>query len=65
MGSQMSAADLNEAEALDGVIPMDHTEKMLGLIAFLLGKHLGMDLDESLCMPWVDTSDAALLGRIT
>jgi len=61
----MTAVDLAEAEAMDAVIPIDHTEKMLGLIAHLLLQHMGVqDVDSSICMPWVDNSPAAQQGRL-
>ena len=42
---------------MDQVIPLQHTEKMLGLIAWLLATYLGVDLKgasslEEICLPW-------------
>ena len=63
-GDSITPQTLDALEAIDNVMPIDHTQKMLGLIAFLLGQYLNADgVDVELCMPWIDMSDEALLQR--
>ena len=58
-GDSVLPGELDEFEALDLVVPADHTERMLGLIAMMLGQYLGRnDITAELCCPWVDMEAA-------
>jgi len=47
-----------EVEALDQVYPFKHTERMLGLIAYMLADRFKLSFGSStateVCMPWID-----------
>ena len=50
-------------DAYDRVMPIDHSQRMLGFIAYMIGKYLEMDLgsDDALrevCMPWLPEEKA-------
>tara|TARA_Y100000401_G_C8235701_1_gene180422 strand:- start:77 stop:340 length:264 start_codon:yes stop_codon:yes gene_type:complete len=54
----MTHDEFSELEAYDMVMPLDHTPRMLGLIAYMIAKYLEMDFGsdealEKICMPWL------------
>ncbi len=61
----MTPAEFDEWQARDAVIPLDHTEKMLGWIAYMMSRYLGYDDMEEVCMPWIDNSPLAQTRRAT
>ena len=54
----LTCEEFDQLQAYNKVLPIDHGPKMLGFIAYLLGKELIKDADlESLrfaCMPWLE-----------
>ena len=65
-GDSITPGQLDKLEAADRVVPMDHAEKMLGLIAMMLAGYLGMnEITSEMCCPWIDMSDEALMARAT
>ena len=65
----LTSNEFAELEAYDQVMPLDHSERMLGLLAFMVAKYLEMDFggDDELrliCMPWLPkektTSETAI-----
>jgi hypothetical protein len=53
--NSLTHEQFDEWQATDEVVPLDHTEKMLGLIVCLLGTYLGCGEGlEAIAMPWVD-----------
>jgi len=56
--ASLSSKDFDKLEAYDRVLPLDHTERMLGFIAWMLAKYLDLKTDdddglEKMCMPWM------------
>jgi len=54
----LTIEQFNEWAAYDEVMPLGHTPRMLGFIAFLLAKWLEVKMSgqmtlEQLCMPWM------------
>jgi len=64
----MTHDEFCELEAYDRVMPLDHTPRMLGLLAYMVGKYLEFDPGEAdlrrICMPWLpelkETSEGAI-----
>ncbi len=55
MFEALTAEQLAAIEERDKVLPLDHEARMLGLIAWMIGRYFGMDGDlDSVCMPWLD-----------
>lgn len=45
----------DELKARHEVMPYDHSQKMLGLIAWMLGQYLEVEgVDSDVCMPWIE-----------
>jgi len=57
MLESMSTDQFDRHAAYDAVVPLDHTEKMLGLIGWMLAAYLDMKIDDDelkkMCMPWI------------
>jgi hypothetical protein len=50
--------DFDKLEAYDKVLPLDHTQRMLGFIAYMLAEFFGLKFEGEetlmqICMPWM------------
>lgn len=51
----LTPEQFDKLRARHEVIPFDHCEKMLGLIALMIAQHLGHKGNiEALCCPWIE-----------
>jgi|GEM_PF-4926152 len=58
----MSADQFEKLGAYDLVMPLDHSSRMLGFIAWMLSSYFGVEKENSkairkMCMPWISESE--------
>ena len=62
--------EFTRLEAYDRVMPLDHTQRMLGFIAHMLSQYLGLAKDgddtiEKMCLPWLPTDGVRAKDAVT
>jgi hypothetical protein len=57
----MTSQEFEQWQVYDRVQPLNHGDRMLGLIAFMLACYFGVDTDRDelrkICMPWDDDQE--------
>jgi len=55
----LTPEEFNRLDAYDRIMPLDHSERMLGLLAYMIANFLGFDMADDgtsmleICMPWL------------